>query len=97
MVTIQYHIPEDKTDEFLGLMDQMRANRQRNGAYFWQIFHDSLDHQLYSEVYMSESWLDVLRQRQRMTASEQAVRERVMAMHQSDQAPVISIQIAGKA
>ncbi|MFT6624651.1 MAG: MFS family permease [Cycloclasticus sp.] len=97
MVTIQYHIPADKTDEFLDLMEQMRANRQRNGAYFWQIFHDSVDHQLYSEMYMSESWLDVLRQRQRMTASEQAVRERVLAMHQSDQAPVISIQIAGKA
>ncbi len=97
MVTIQYHIPKDKTDEFLNLMENMRINRQKNGAYFWQLFHDSVDHNLYSEVYMSESWLDVLRQRQRMTASEQAVRQAVMALHQADTPPSISIQIAGKA
>jgi len=97
MVTIQYHIAPDKVDEFLLLMEQMRVNRKRNGAYFWQIFHDANDHHLFSEMYMSESWLEVLRQRQRMTAPELAIRDQVMAMHLLTEAPAISIQIAGKA
>ena len=97
MVTIQYHIPQDKADEFLCLMKKLRVIRKRNGAYFWQIFHDANDHQLFSEVYMSESWLEVLRQRDRMTYAEMTIRDQVMTMHVGDDTPAISIQIAGKA
>ena len=96
MVVIEYCIPTDKTEQFLTLMTEMRANRQRNGAYFWQIFHDANDQQLFSEVYLSESWLEVLRQRQRMTAPEVAVRDKVMALHEGDKPPLISIKVAGK-
>jgi len=97
MVTIQYHIHQDKTDDFLNLMNQLQVIRKRNGAYFWQIFHDANDHHLFSEVYMSESWLETLRQRDRMTYHEMAIRDQVMTMHIGDSAPTISIQIAGKA
>jgi len=97
MVSIQYQIPVDKTEHFMKLMQQMHVIRKRNGAYFWQIYHDANDHHLFSEVYMSESWLEVLRQRQRMTGPELAIREQVMAMHQADEPPSISIKIAGEA
>ncbi|ATI02074.1 MFS transporter [Cycloclasticus sp. PY97N] len=97
LVSIQYCIPQDKTDEFLSLMKKLRVIRKRNGAYFWQIFHDANDHQLFSEVYMSESWFEVLRQRDRMTYSEMSIRDQVMAMHVGEKAPATSIQIAGKA
>jgi len=97
MVTIQYHIADENIDAFVELMDQMKVIRKRNGAYFWQLFHDANDHQLLSEMYMSESWLEVLRQRQRTTAAESAVREQVRALHTGDEPPLISIQIVGKA
>ena len=97
MVTIQYQIPKEKTDEFLCLMKKLRVIRKRNGAYFWQIFHDANDHQLFSEVYMSESWYEVLRQRDRMTYAEMSIRDQVMTMHDGDSTPATSIQIAGKA
>ena len=78
-------------------MNQMKVIRKRNGAYFWQLFHDANDHQLFSEMYMSESWLEVLRQRQRTTTPELSVRDQIRALHTGEEAPTISIQIAGKA
>jgi len=97
MVTIQYQIAEENTETFIHLMDQMKVIRKRNGAYFWQLFHDANNHRLFSEMYMSESWLEVLRQRQRTTAAELSVREQVRALHTGKEPPTISIQIAGKA
>jgi MFS family permease len=97
MVTIQYQISEENIDAFIHLMDQMKVIRKRNGAYFWQLFHDANDHRLFSEMYMSESWVEVLRQRQRTTAAELTVRDQVRGLHIGEQAPAISIQIAGKA
>ncbi len=97
MVTIKYHVADENIDAFIALMDQMRVIRRRNGAYFWQLFHDANDHNVFSEMYMSESWLEVLRQRQRTTASEFTIREQVIALHIDENPPAISIQIAGKA
>ena len=97
MVSIDYCIPEQNVDEFLSLMKKLRVIRKRNGAYFWQIYHDAKDHQLFSEVYMSESWSETLRQRDRITSSEMSIRDQVMAMHVGKNKPAISIKIAGKA
>jgi len=97
MVTIQYQIDEDSIDSFITLMNQMKVIRKRNGAYFWQLFHDANDHRLFTEMYMSESWLEVLRQRQRTTTPELSVRDQIRALHTSEEPPNISIQIAGKA
>ncbi|PHS72803.1 MAG: MFS transporter [Cycloclasticus sp.] len=96
MVTIQYQIAEQNIDAFASLMEQMKVIRKRNGAYFWQLFHDANNNCLFSEMYMSESWLEVLRQRQRTTASEFTVRDQVRALHIGSHPPTISIQIAGK-
>ena len=97
MVTIQYRIAKENVDEFLSLINKMGVIRKRNGAYFWQVFHDANDHHLFSEMYMSESWLEVLRQRQRTTATELNIRDQIWALHSGANPPSISIQIAGKA
>lgn len=94
MVTIQYQIADENIEAFNALMKQMKVIRKRNGAYFWQLYHDANHQHLYSEVYMSESWLEVLRQRQRTTATELVVREKVHALHKGTQTPKINIQIA---
>jgi MFS family permease len=96
MVTIKYHVSDKNIDAFIALMDQMRVIRKRNGAYFWQLFHDANQHHIFSEIYMSESWLEVLRLRLRTTATELSIREQVMTLHEGENPPAISIQIAGK-
>src|SRR6185369_16559323 len=43
MVTIDYQVRKDKRAEFVAAMQDVRDMRRRNGAYFWQLFHDSED------------------------------------------------------
>lgn len=93
MVTTKYRINDDDIDSFIALMDKMRVIRKRNGAFFWQLFHDANQRNVFSEMYMCESWLDVLRQRQRTTATELNIREQVNTLHSDEKPPEISIQI----
>ena len=63
MVTIRYSIRPDKRPDFVAAMQGVREMRRRNGAYFWQLFHDSEDPTRFVEVFMDESWVEHLRQR----------------------------------
>jgi MFS family permease len=52
LVTIEYRIRSDKRTEFVAAMQDVRRMRRRNGAYFWQLVHDSEDRHASS----SASW-----------------------------------------
>ena len=41
LVTIEYRMQPDKRAEFVAAMQDVREMRRRNGAYFWELFHDS--------------------------------------------------------
>jgi len=57
-------------------MQAVREMRRRNGAYFWQLFHDSEDPTHFVEVFMDESWVEHLRQHERASVADRAVLER---------------------
>jgi quinol monooxygenase YgiN len=65
MVTIEYNIQPDKRAEFVAAMQEVREMRRRNGAFFWQLLHDSAAPTRYVEYFMDESWLEHLRQHER--------------------------------
>ena len=66
MVTIEYRVQPDKRAEFVAAMQAVREMRRRNGAYFWELFHDSADPTRFIECFMDESWLEHLRQHERV-------------------------------
>ena len=66
LVTIAYRIRGDKRDEFVTAMQDVGEMRRRNGAYFWQLFHDTGDPTRFIECFMDESWLEHLRQHERV-------------------------------
>ena len=70
MVTISYHIRPDKRAEFVGAMQGVRRMRRRNGAYFWQLFHDSENPTRFIECFMDESWVEHLRQHERASVAD---------------------------
>src|SRR6185369_3375747 len=76
MVTIRYSIRPDKRADFVAAMQAVREMRRRNGAYFWQLFHDSEDPTHFVEVFMDESWVEHLRQHERASVADRAVLER---------------------
>jgi len=79
MVSIQYEVRADKRGEFVAAMQAVREMRRRNGAYFWQLFHDSEDPTRYVEVFMDESWLEHLRQHERTSVADRDVLNRAKA------------------
>jgi MFS family permease len=76
MVTIEYRVQPAKRAEFVAAMQHVREMRRRNGAYFWELFHDSADTARFVECFMDESWLEHLRQHERASVSDREIRER---------------------
>jgi MFS family permease len=76
MVTISYRIRADKRAEFVAAMQGVREMRRRNGAYFWQLFHDSEDPTRFVETFMDESWLEHLRQHERASFVDREIQRR---------------------
>jgi len=76
MVTITYRVQLDKRDAFVAAMQDVREMRRRNGAYFWQLFHDSEDPARYVETFMDESWIEHLRQHERVSVADRAIQAR---------------------
>lgn len=77
MVTIEYHVDSDKLSEFHTLADQLQKIRKRDGAYYWEIYQDTAHVQHYIECFMVESWLDHLRQHERVSVSDKALQEKI--------------------
>jgi len=75
-VTITYRIRADERAEFVAAMQQVREMRRRNGAYFWQLFHDSEDPTRFVETFMDESWMEHLRQHERASVADREIQRR---------------------
>lgn len=93
MVTIEYSIATTDEAEFLSLMNKSCQIRKRDGAYFWQLFNDSENEQSYSEVYMAESWLVLLRQQERKTIDDEAIKNKLLDLHKGSGRPKVGYQI----
>jgi quinol monooxygenase YgiN len=76
MVTIVYRVQPTKRAEFVAAMQAVREMRRRNGAYFWELFHDSADPARFVECFMDESWLEHLRQHERVSVADRAIQQR---------------------
>ena len=72
---------------------QLRGVRLRDGAIRWGIYRDADDPTHLNETFLMESWLDYLRSRERTTADDVAIRDRVFALHQGNAPPRVTHQI----
>src|SRR6185437_6601975 len=84
LVSIPYCIRESDYDEFTRAIHQMRDVRMRDGAIRWGVYQDTADPRRMLETFVVESWVEYLRQRERLTTSDRTIRDRVLAFHQGD-------------
>ncbi|KRB87042.1 MFS transporter [Noviherbaspirillum sp. Root189] len=89
VVTIEYIIDPQHDNEFRALMLDSRRSRLRQGALKWDLLHDISDPGRYVEQIVDESWTEHLRRFDRVTASDVALRERKLAFHIGQTAPVV--------
>lgn len=87
IVTIEYVIREEDVVPFLNVMAERRRIRRRDGARHWALLRDLTDPKLWIERYDSPTWVEYVRQNQRVTQADAAIGERVRALHQGPEPP----------
>lgn len=70
MVTLEYDIDSQHTQDFVQAMSAVRRMRQRNGSFSWGLVQDSENPRRWCEVFYDESWVGHLRHHQRVTRAE---------------------------
>jgi MFS family permease len=96
MVTIEYTIERNDIPAFTQAIRDLRRIRLRNGAFFWSLFKDIENPKKFVECFMVESWLEHLRQHDRISVSDRETQEKVSSFHQGNTSPRITHFVAQK-
>jgi MFS family permease len=94
MVTVEYRIDPARLPEFTRAMQAMRRIRRRDGAFMWELFHDVELPGRMVESFMVESWVEHLRQHERVTMADREVSERVRRFHLGAEPPKVTHLVA---
>lgn len=89
IVTIEYIIKPEDIVAFLNAMAERRRIRRRDGARHWTLLRDLTDATLWIERYDSPTWVEYVRQNQRVTQADAEIGERVRALHSGPNPPVV--------
>jgi MFS family permease len=77
MVTVEYRISPEDREAFLTALERLSHQRRRDGAYAWEIFEDTADRSRFLETFFVESWLEHLRQHERVTNADRLLQEHI--------------------
>jgi MFS family permease len=77
LVTVEYRIRPRDRDAFLEAIAKLEHGRRRDGAYAWGIFEDTAKEGRMVETFLLESWMEHLRQHERVTEADRLVQEAV--------------------
>ncbi len=75
LVTVEYRIDPKNRDAFLDALERLAEVRRRDGAYAWCVFEDTGEEGRMVETFLVESWLEHLRQHERVTHADRAVED----------------------
>ncbi len=93
LISIRYRIDPAQADEFVSAINELKPIRLRDGAMRWGLFKDAADPTRYVETFLVESWAEYLRQRERLTVNDLAIRSKVYAFHKGEGRPRVSRMI----
>jgi MFS family permease len=96
LVTVLYRIPTEDAEEFVHRIAKLEVIRRRDGATQWGLFRDGSDADLYLEEFIVESWLEHLRQHERITVSDLEIQRAVLALHLGPDAPRVIHYVAAE-
>ncbi len=90
LVSIEYRIEPDRWSEFRTALLKLRDIRFRGGAIRWNLYVDAADPTRYVESFLVESWIDHLRQHQRVTVSDREIERNVHSFHTGSTRPRVT-------
>jgi hypothetical protein len=74
---IDYNVLAEDRERFVQAIYELKEIRLRNGAIRWGVFQDVADSTRLSETFIMESWVDYLRQQERLTTSDATLLRRI--------------------
>jgi predicted MFS family arabinose efflux permease len=77
LVTVEYRIDPARRRAFLAAIERLGQERRRDGAYRWGVFEDAADPARVVETFLVESWLEHLRQHERVTNADRVMQAEV--------------------
>jgi hypothetical protein len=77
LVTIEYVVAAVDRAAFLTAMAKLAGERQRDGAFDWGIYEDASKEGVFVEIFCVDSWLDHMRQHQRVTNADRVLQDAV--------------------
>jgi MFS family permease len=87
LVAVEYEIDPAGVAEFTVCIKELERIRRRDGALWWGLFSDPGAAGKYREEFLVESWVEHLRQHERVTVSDQRIQERIWALHRGPGVP----------
>ncbi len=90
MVTVEYIVEPENRAAFAAALAANAHIRRRDGAIYWHHFIDTADPRRHLEVFVVESWLEHMRQHDRVTRSDLAVEANVRKFHVGPDPPRVS-------
>lgn len=77
LVMIEYRIDAHHRAAFLHALARYSRERRRDGAYDWRLFEDPATDGKFVETFLTDSWLEHLRQHARVTRADRLLEEAV--------------------
>jgi MFS family permease len=93
LVTVEYQIKPADRGPFLQALERLESERRRDGAFEWEVFEDLSQEGRFLETFKLDSWLDHLRQHERVTHADREQQELVHRF-QRDGEPKVTHLIA---
>jgi hypothetical protein len=77
LVTVEYRIDARNREPFLAALEKLSQGRRRDGAYAWGVFEDAAEPGRFLETFLVESWIEHLRQHERVTNADRLLQDAV--------------------
>lgn len=96
LVLIDYRIDPVNRTPFLAALERYSRERRRDGAYDWGVFEDPAVEGRFVETFLTDSWVEHLRQHQRVTKADH-VQEQTVRRFQLGDGPKTTHLIGARA
>ncbi|MEM7251113.1 MAG: MFS transporter [Pseudomonadota bacterium] len=94
LITINYQVQPERVPTFLELMADLGEHRRRDGAFYWSVYEDTEAPSHFIEAFSVESWLEHLRQHERVTDEVRVLQNQVLETLMAGESPRVAHYVA---
>ena len=94
LVTVEYRVAPADAEAFGRAMQEVRRFRLRDGAFRWHLLTDPEDPERFVESFLVESWIEHLRQHERITEADRGMEAAARRFHRGGGPPRVTHFIA---